>query len=649
MKKITFIFCLIFSFSSFSQTKSSTILSKNNIKLLNEIEVAEKERKIRVDQFIHSNETIKRTIKEGMKIMQLWDIIDDLPIYKSTFNLNAARATKVTHLQVGGSLGLDLDGTGITIGVWDGGPSQNTHVEFMNSTDTASRVEIIDNVVVDGDTGFSDHGTHVTGIISAKGVDPSAMGMATNVSIKSYNWSGDTAEMTTAANAATNPIILSNHSYGVPVNQGLGNLLPAWIMGAYTTSSRTIDGVMYNNPQYLAVWAAGNDGTTSYTGGLVDGFDKLTHENTAKNILSVANANPSIATFTFELTGVSINGGSSEGPTDDLRIKPDISADGSFLYSPIPTNSYAVFSGTSMAAPNTTGALVLLQEYYKQLNGNFMLGATAKALVCHTASDQGQVGPDPIFGWGFLDALEAANMITANDNGTGLIEENTLGQGESYSRQFTVAGGDKLSASIVWTDFPGPAVNNILNSSNPALMNDLDLRITRDSDGAEFFPWKLKLNGSVFSAVRDEDNNVDNVERIDIDLPTAGTYTLTVTHKGTLSGNVGGPFDPQSQNFSLILSGNNLTLSSNDNAISDFRLWPNPTSEVLNINFKSIDNRVDIYIYDINGRKVYNKILEGSNSLDNYEIDVSSFSSGFYFLKIKNGNRIFNEKIIVEK
>jgi hypothetical protein len=138
--------------------------------------------------------------------------------------------------------------------------------------------------IVDGDTGFSAHGTHVTGTISANGSGNSeAKGMAPNVNVKSYNWTNDEAEMVVAANDATTPILLSNHSYGVPINQGEDELLDSWFMGAYTQDARDIDNISKNNPKYLIVTSAGNSGNTAYDGGLFAGFDKLTTDKNAKN------------------------------------------------------------------------------------------------------------------------------------------------------------------------------------------------------------------------------------------------------------------------------------------------------------------------------------------------------------------------------
>jgi hypothetical protein len=298
-------------------------------------------------------------------------------------------------------------------------------------------------------------------------------------------------------------------------------------------------------PYYLPVYSAGNDGANNNPNATTAGFDKLMTNKTAKNNLVVANAQDANINANGDLISVFINGGSSEGPTDDFRIKPDISGNGTQLFSSYDNSdtAYNTISGTSMAAPNVTGTLLLLQQYYNDVNGNFMRASTLKGLATHTADDAGNVGPDAVYGWGLLNAKAAVEAI--DDNGLeSLIEENTLQQGETYTFDIISNGTSPLLASITWTDVPGLANIGGVNDATPALINDLDIRVT-DPNSTVFFPWRLANNANQ-NALRNGDNSVDNVERINIDNPIAGTYTITVTHKGTLQD---GP-----QDFSLIVT-----------------------------------------------------------------------------------------------
>lgn len=637
---------------AFSQNLDQVQLSKQNKALLEELNLQEQSRIARVQSFLSLNPTVKATFKDGIHRSHIYDIIQGKPIYKSTDNLNAARATKTTHLQPGGSLGLNLDGSGMTIGVWDDGPTQNTHPEFTNSGN-GSRVTIIDNTNVEGETDFSAHSSHVTGTIGASGtINADAKGMAPNANIKSYNWTNDEAEMVVAANDVTNPILISNHSYGVPIDQGEGELLDAWIMGVYTQDARNIDNISKNNPQYLIVTSAGNSGNTTYSGGLFAGYDKLTTDKNAKNNLVVANATPSLTPFNYELSSLFINNGSSQGPTDDIRIKPDLAADGTGLLSTVPPNGYATFTGTSMASPNAAGTLLLLQQYYNQLNGVYMRSSTLKGLVCHTSTDDIiTIGPDPIFGWGFLNAKKSAETLADASNGTAVVKELTLTNGETYTYTFSAQAGDKLMATVCWTDMPG-AIGDNGDLNNPArkLVNDLDLRLS--IDGTTFLPWKLDYSAASGFSNSKGDNLVDNIERVEIDAPTTGVYTLTVSHKGTLQGNEGGPFSPQNQDFALIVTGNNITLGAKENFFADnLVVYPNPSKGKFTVSFNSqsaSNDEVRIGIYDMSGRLVFNTRFDHKFNRFNETITLKNLRPGVYLANISQGQNMTSHKIIIE-
>ncbi|MRX41241.1 S8 family serine peptidase [Flavobacterium sp. LC2016-23] len=555
MKNVYKIIFLCVCGITYSQTQNDieTIRSQSNVSELETLSAQYKseaaEKKERAIALAKTNGWSVTIINKDGTVSELMDVTPDgkKPVYFTPDNVNAAKSTRANFLNSGGGLGLNLNGQSMTAYVWDGGATLPTHNEF------GGRVSILDGVTLLTTNNNSQHANHVTGTIVAAGSVAAAKGMATQANARTNEWNSDLGEATVAAN--TSGMLLSNHSYGWLTVDGLGNvLIDPWQFGAYQTIARQWDNVMFNAPYYLMVKAAGNDGldntsNPSPLGGSV-GYDKLTGAATSKNNLVIANANDAVINATTgALTSVTINTSSSQGPTDDLRIKPDLTGNGTAVYStatltatptPLTNSSYGNATGTSMASPNVTGTLLLLQQHYKNLKGNFMRAATLKGLALHTADDAGVAGPDAKFGWGLLNAKFAAETITKN--GTfAIIQEHTLPNGSSYSFPVTSDGVNPLIASISWTDPAGTAnLGSIVNVNTARLVNDLDIRVTNSAGTA--LPYRL-LSATVNGL---GDNTRDPFERIAI-TGAAGNYTVTISHKGTL---VNG-----SQKYSVIVTG----------------------------------------------------------------------------------------------
>ncbi len=458
------------------------------------------------------------------------------PIYYTTYNISAARSTRADHLNTGGSLGLNLNGKNMTAHVWDAKVARKAHQEY-DGPGGENRFSVGDNTKE-----LHYHSAHVTGTIMASGFKPNAKGMAPQAKAIGYDWNKDKAE---AIKAASKGMLISNHSYGYRIRGSLGQVLvPTYFFGGYIENSKDWDQIMYNAPYYLMVVAAGNDGRDDTANSKpLQGkrkYDKLTGHATAKNNIVVANADDARIDSYGNFVSTLIHVSSSEGPTDDLRIKPDITGNGTSVYSTSSSknSAYSHLTGTSMASPNVAGSLLLLQEHYNNVNGTFMKAATLKGLALHTADDIRPPGPDAIHGWGLLNAKSAAETITYNGNKT-LIHELSLNDGESYTITVEADGSVPLMASISWTD-PAGKPSKIINDPTPALVNDLDIRITKEEK--TFRPFKLI---SVKKSGRG-DNTVDPFEKIKINNPL-DTYTITVTHKGNLTNGA--------QNFSLIVTG----------------------------------------------------------------------------------------------
>lgn len=553
-----------FSVSAFPQESSrSKVLSSYDSKKLNELKqqyeisyLKEMQKASRLADSLGFSSNIQNS--NGF-VAQLVGLIseDQLKYYSIDNNTTAAATTRTNYLNTT----YNLLGSGLTVGVWDGGPMRTSHVEFGN------RASIGDGTFALNSNSF--HATHVAGTIGAAGVNPVAKGMAPMAIIKGFDWFNDISEVISQAQSG---MLVSNHSYGVPLQNS-----PSWYMGAYSNDARDWDEVAFNLPYYLMVASAGNNGSDNNPSPLAAGFDKLTGNKVSKNNLVIANTQQAIIDANGNLVSVSINSGSSQGPSDDRRIKPDIAGQGSGLLSAgdASNSSYLTLSGTSMSAPNVSGSLVLIQEYFERENDRYMKASTLKGLVCHTADDAGNSGPDAVFGWGLMNSKKAAELILFNGLSSSIVESN-INQGQTITYTFKANGNEPFKATVCWTDPAGNAINGVLNSTTPALVNDLDVRIANASQ--TYFPWRLQSNPSL-NALRNGDNNVDNIESVLIDSPNQEEYTITISHKGNLRNGL--------QNFSLIVSGIDATFSllplnsieevcSNENA-------------VYNLDFKNVD------------------------------------------------------------
>ncbi len=136
---------------------------------------------------------------------------------------------------------------------------------------------------------------------------------------------------------------------------------------------------------------------------------------------------------------------SSLGVTPDLKLKPEITAPGGYVYSTLPDGTYGVMSGTSMASPHMAGAASVLKQYVnesypdltdleKQSLINTLLMNTAKPVldeygVAYTPRKQG-AGLAQIY-----DAIHSGAYVTVEGSDRPKAD---LGYGEDFEKQFTL-------------------------------------------------------------------------------------------------------------------------------------------------------------------------------------------------------------------
>lgn len=629
MKLVYFTLFVCFVGYSQNQTQLEVIQSKTNrtelLKLKNLFDSLYIEREKRIDIYLSQNPLVERRITDGFYTKEIYDVTPTGEIlYNETDNANSAVTARANALYDGGSLGLNVQGQGMNVGVWDGGQVRDDHVEF-----TPFKVVNMNPTVEN-----NNHATHVMGTIIANGTNPAVRGLAFNATGESYDWNNDSSEMSFAASAG---LLVSNHSYG-PSTSGANN----WFFGAYDTSAAQMDLLAFNAPYYLIVKSAGNDrnATNDPVIGpyllLKGGYNLIKTWGNSKNIMTVGAVNQVLSYV--DATSVVMSSFSSWGPSDDGRIKPDIVAKGVNVVSTTigSTTSTGAQSGTSMSSPAVSGVALLLQQHYNNLYTSYMKAATLKGLILHTADEAGYYpGPDYEYGWGLINAQKAATTISGKSSNSSIIDELNLVSGQSYTRTVAVTNGQPLMVSISWTDRAGTANNAQVDPTNLNLVNDLDLRITKNS--VMYYPWTLEPTMTYAEASQNTDNFRDNFEKVHVNNPD-GLYTITVTHKGTL---VGG-----SQDFSMIVTGSNVTLNTESFEIpTGFSIYPNPTNGMFTLQTFDLDLDSTVRVYDTNGRLILSKVIQS----DMTPIDLSNVSEGIYYVNYSDSTKTETKKIVVKR
>jgi fibronectin type 3 domain-containing protein len=411
-----------------------------------------------------------------------------------------------------------LNGSGVTVLVYDAGTARATHQDF------GGRLTVRDA------SGLLGHSTHVAGTIGGSGAASGGTwrGMAPGVTIQSYGFQYDG----TGIFLYTNPGDLQSdynqaiNTFGADIaNNSIGtntetNGFPCDIQGDYGVTDQLIDNIVRGSlgtPMRI-VWANGNErqGTRCNVEGF-GSYYSTAPPATAKNHITVGALNSNDDSMTSF---------SSWGPTDDGRMKPDISSAGcqsngdfgvTSCYSGSDTQ-YAALCGTSMAAPTVCGlSALLMQDYRARFPGPDMRNSTLKILLAQTAVDLGNVGPDYQFGYGSVRIVPAVDFMR-----TGNFRESAVSGGGVVSYTVTVAAGTpQLKVMLAWDDFAGTP--NVI----PSLINDLDLRVFSPSS-TQSFPWTLNPSSPSSAAVRTARNTRDNIEQVLVDNPAAGTWTVEV-------------------------------------------------------------------------------------------------------------------------
>lgn len=421
----------------------------------------------------------------------------------------------ITQVNTAQSAPYNLDGTGVTVLVYDGGTIRASHNDF------SGRVTNIDTADVHY------HPTHVAGTIGGDGsTNANNRGMAPGVNILGagfevagglsegflYTDPGDLeADYTLAISLGAT---ISNNSIGANVAQ---NGYPCAWHGDYGITAGTIDNVIRGSlgEPITVFWAAGNERGSGRCG--------LSYGTTAPP----SNNKNSISIGALNSNDDSMTNFSSWGPSDDGRIRPVVSAPGCQSGSDGGVTSagdgsdteYITLCGTSMATPTAAGIGALIVQDFRNKFPSWgdPSNQLMKVILIEGSEDILNAGPDYQSGYGSIRAVDSIDFLR-----TGNFREDTIGQEAASTYSIEVSEDDpEFRVTIAWDD-PAGAPNISL-----ALVNDLDL-IVLDPNGVRHYPWTLNQFSPSAGAVRTQEDHVNNIEQVYVLDPQAGVWQIQV-------------------------------------------------------------------------------------------------------------------------
>ncbi len=290
-----------------------------------------------------------------------------------------------TQINANGVWSLGYTGSGATVAVLDTGVDY-THPELSGSIAGGKSFVKYTRSYYD-DQG---HGTHVSGIITADGVGGTPTGYAKGVAPAAKVWMGKVCDR---KGSCWSSDIAKGIDYVV---QGPDKIInsgdePAKILSISIGGGAYLDDC---DGTYLAQkvnWAADNGVSVVVAAG--NSASGVSSPGCASKAITVGAVNKTDALAYFSGRGASMT-------------KHGIVAPGVAIYSTLPGNSYASWSGTSMATPHVAATIALMKQKNSSLDAAAIKSKLFGAAVCLTGSG---TCPNSNIGYGRIDALAAVN------------------------------------------------------------------------------------------------------------------------------------------------------------------------------------------------------------------------------------------------
>lgn len=328
----------------------------------------------------------------------------------------------------------------------------------------------------------------------------------------------------------------------------------------------------------------------------------------------------------------------------------------------------------NLVSGNQSDGVLLLITSANTLFGN-KIGVKADGL---TALPNGQTGVQVLNGStdniiGGLNSGEGNTVAFNTNKGVNLLKINAGGYPDIEPTGNIISGNSIFgnTSTVSSNGITGAGID--LNSDGVSLndADDADLRANNtqnypviETDGASVEENVITVSYMILSTAANssypiqveffiDDNNRQGKEFLFVDTYTETDFNSALNKTISMAIPSGSTFVAEQKILAIAIDANGNTsecsisetvidesLSVESQMFTEVSIYPNPATDILNIKIPNTINSIELY--SILGKKVF----QTSSTID--QIDVSSYQSGIYLLKIKTNQGSVTKKIVIK-
>lgn len=545
--------------------------------------------------------------------------------------------------------GLTADGDTIVVAVIDGG-FQSNHPDLIANY-WKNYGEISGNGIDDDGNGYIDdvngwdaynndgtipsdqHGTHVSGIIGARGNNTTG--------VSGVNW--NVKIMRVAGSSGNSATVVAAYAYVAKQRKIYNQTNGA--QGAFVVSTNSSFGVDQGQPANFPIWCAFYD--TLGTLGILSAGAGPNQNFNVDNVGDIPTTCPSL--YMVAVTNTRRNDTKATSAGYGI-INMDLGAPGTDIYSTLTSSSYGNLTGTSMATPHVAGAIGLYYSaacmnfitnyksnpagYALQMRSFLLSGVDSISSMANTTSSKGRLNLHK-----GIQRVQAGCNITPPTPPVAsfIISDNEICAGDNI-----IFTDQSTNSPTSWSwNFPGglPGTSMIQNPS-----------ILYNTAGT----YNVTLTATNVGGSDIETQNNAVIVHPNPSIPTiidnAGTFESSYNSgnqwygpSGLIAGATGSSYTPPSNGLYYVIHTDVngcvspqsasilLNTSVEELYFEELNIYPNPIGDAFTISWKSDIEVKNIRLFDAAGRLVYQ-----TNIIENQTITIQTeqLASGNYVLEI---------------